>query len=102
LLSPGKQLPERHFASVVGGPQLLPFFKPHRLSPTSHTPERQARVPFATEHVPLIGAVAGSGWPFAVFAAQMPAAHHSVAAQSVSSVQLAPHAPVTRLHVGPA
>ena len=102
MLSAAKQVPERHLELVVGGPQVVPFLSPQRLSVTSHTPDWQTRVPFATVHTPLTGAVAGRGCPLAVFVAHTPAAHHSVpAAQSTSVTQPAPHAPDTVSHLGP-
>ena len=99
MSSVAKHVPDRQSALTGGGPQITPFGNPQRLSVVLHTPDWQARVPFATVHVPAMGAVAGSGFPFAVFAVHTPAAHHFVAsAQSTSLTQVAPQAPVDVLH----
>ena len=39
LLSPGKHVPERHDAFVVGGPHVVPFGRPQRLSAVLQTPD---------------------------------------------------------------
>lgn len=49
-----------------------------------------------------MGATAGSGVPFGVFAVHEPALHHCVEAQSVSSVHVLPHAPDVTLQIVPA
>ena len=71
------------------------------MSAVLQTPDAQTRVPFATVHVALIGAVAGRSSPLAVFVVHTPVAHHCVAtAQSVSSVHTSAQAPAA-LHVAP-
>ena len=100
------QTPERHVAAVV---HARLFGSPHKLSPVSHAPLTQTRVPTAAVHVLAIGAPEGTGCPFGIFGAHVPAAgnpvallHHSCAEQSASTVQSAPHAPVVVLQIGPA
>lgn len=54
-------------------------------------------------HVPLTGALVGTACPFGVFGVHTPAwVHQSAATQSVSTVQVVPHAPVAVPQTGPA
>jgi hypothetical protein len=60
-------------------------------------------------HVPEIGADAGTGCPFGIFAVHVPAndapvalSHHCDAVQSPSPVHAVPQAPLPRLQIEPA
>ena len=65
------------------------------------TPLWQTRAPLFVVHVPLIGAMPGSGCPFGVFGVHVPAPHHSVPAQSASTKHVLPHPPVAVLQIDP-
>ena len=97
---------ERH---TVADAHARLFGSPHRLSPVSHAPLMQTRVPTAAVHVPLIGALLGTACPFGIFAAHVPRptppvalSHHCEDEQSASTVQSEPHAPVVMLQIKPA
>lgn len=95
--------PLRHAAPTV---HALSFLRPHRPSP-SQSSATQTRAPAATEHVPEMGAEAGSGCPFGIFGVHVPpevtavGLSHHLPGQSPSAVQGVPHAPDTRLQIGP-
>jgi hypothetical protein len=78
-----------------------PLAKPQRLS-ASQTPLSQTRSPFWVVHVASMGSALGKRSPFATFGVHAPELHHWLPAQSVSTAQTLPHAPVVKLQIGPA
>jgi hypothetical protein len=93
------QIPDWHWPFPV---QLPPLATPQSSLLGSQTPDTHAWLPTASlvPHAPP-----GTGAPLAVFASQTPAplsvSHQSPAAQSESTVQAVPQAPVVVLHNGP-